>query len=222
MSVRRQTAPAACDVHRRRPSAHVPVWLGLVALLAISPEPSIAQARDPIKSFEQAKAQSEGSSGRRDSVGDSTASSPGTTFVMPEGWGLVGEDSLVNDRRLDAVRSYYEAVSFGNRHRLRVFRFQHLSTRIIFVMVHVLVLAGLWFSWMQFRDDLARKRRLDAASADKKQVTADAPSDRTTLKASLTEGIELSSSLLGVIILVVSLLFFYLYLVHVYPITIVR
>jgi hypothetical protein len=39
----------------------------------------------------------------------------------------------------------------------------------------------------------------------------------TTLEASAT-GIKLSSPVLGVIILALSLAFFYLYLVHVYPI----
>ncbi len=43
--------------------------------------------------------------------------------------------------------------------------------------------------------------------------------DETTEIVASVKGIKVSSPILGVIILVISLLFFYLYLVYVYPIT---
>jgi len=155
-----------------------------------------------------------------DSAAKQLASDPDFAMTLPQAMGSESTDSLAREYRLEAVRSYYQGVAFGNRHRAEVFRWQHLSTRVIFFMVHVLVLAGLYFSWMQFRDDLVRRRRADARARDAK-AAAPAADDKTTLKASL-QGVEVSSSILGVIILVVSLLFFYLYLVHVYPIVVVR
>ncbi|WP_350333584.1 hypothetical protein [Coralliovum pocilloporae] len=99
-----------------------------------------------------------------------------------------------------AVKGYYDYRERAYRHRQDVFSWQHLSSRIIFFVVIIIVLAGLYFSWMQFHVDKDRESR-----------------ETTTLEASQT-GIKVSSPVLGVIILVLSLAFFYLYLVHVYPI----
>jgi len=71
-------------------------------------------------------------------------------------------------------------------------------------MVLLVVIAGLAFSGLQFYlgFTLGGTRR----------------SGVTTLEASL-KGIKVSSSVLGVIILTISIVFFYLYLKFVYPIT---
>ena len=101
-----------------------------------------------------------------------------------------------------ALREQYEYKITGFRHRKNVFRWQFYSSIAIFAMVLFLVAAGVYFSWIQFQRDL--------------QV-ADSKDKGTELQVS-TEGIKIQSSVLGVIILVVSLAFFYLYLVYVYPI----
>lgn len=103
-----------------------------------------------------------------------------------------------------ALKAYYDYRTEGYDHRKRVFEWQLLSSRIIFVVVITLVGAGIYFSWLQFRADLK---------------TTDKEGNRgvSTLEAS-TSGIKVSSPVLGVIILVISLLFFYLYLQYVYPI----
>jgi hypothetical protein len=103
-----------------------------------------------------------------------------------------------------ALTSYYQYRVSGYEHRQRVFAWQLLSSRIIFVLVIFLVLVGVYFSWLQFR--LA----LRAAPAGE-------PRQETTFEASAS-GLKVSSPVLGVIILAISLAFFYLYLVHVYPI----
>lgn len=110
------------------------------------------------------------------------------------------EQGKVSQRR--AFQAYYDYRIEGFDHRRRVFAWQLLSSRIIFLLVVSLVGAGIYFSWLQFRQGLK----------------GDAGGDtRTTLEA--TPGsIKLSSPVLGVIILTLSLLFFYLYLVFVYPI----
>lgn len=103
-----------------------------------------------------------------------------------------------------ALKAYYDYRTEGFDHRQRVFEWQLLSSRIIFVVVIALVGAGIYFSWLQFRADLKK---------------TDKEGDRSvsTLEASTT-GIKVSSPVLGVVILVISLLFFYLYLQYVYPI----
>lgn len=104
----------------------------------------------------------------------------------------------------ESFKAYYQYRIQGFRHRQRVFEWQLLSSKIIFVVVIFLVGSGIYFSWLQFRADLKK---------------TDGGSDNTAsiLEAS-TSGIKVSSPVLGVIILVISLLFFYLYLQYVYPI----
>lgn len=104
----------------------------------------------------------------------------------------------------DAVNAYalgyYENLTVGLAHRQKVFAWQYTSSLIIFFVVIGIVLIGLYFSWMQFH------------------AAKDGQVGETTVEAS-KEGFKLSSPVLGVIILVLSLAFFYLYLVHVYPIS---
>ena len=98
--------------------------------------------------------------------------------------------------------AYYET---GLTHRSRVIRWQHTSTIIIFFVVIALVAAGMYFAWMQFAKGLA--------------AAASAPGEPPAHSIELSMGgIKVSSPVLGVIILTLSLAFFYLYLVHAYPI----
>lgn len=101
-----------------------------------------------------------------------------------------------------ALQAYYDYRSEGFDHRRRVFAWQLLSSKAIFLLVIFLVMAGVYFSWLQFRQGLKG---------------GEGGASHTTLEAT-PGGIKLSSPVLGVIILTLSLLFFYLYLVHVYPI----
>lgn len=103
-----------------------------------------------------------------------------------------------------AFKAYYDYRTEGFDHRQRVFEWQLLSSRLIFVIVIALVGAGIYFSWLQFRADLKKTDRTGETAA-------------STLEASAS-GIKVSSPVLGVVILVISLLFFYLYLQYVYPI----
>jgi len=110
---------------------------------------------------------------------------------------LASFDSLTAATYLNALRGVYDYQIIGFRHRARLFRWQLVSSVVIFVMVLLLVIAGVLLSYLQFRrgwNQLESQIELSAA------------------------GIKLQSSVIGLIILVVSLAFFYLYLVHVYPI----
>ena len=131
--------------------------------------------------------------------------------ALPDGASLT--DSLTRARQQEALQAYFNYRVHGFDHRLRVFEWQLLSSRIIFVVVILLVLLGVYFSGVQFHRGL-REARAQQAAADTETPSSEPV---TEIEASM-QGIKVSSSTLGVIILVISLAFFYLYLVFVYPI----
>ena len=104
-----------------------------------------------------------------------------------------------------SLTAYYNYRTEGFDHRRRVFAWQLISSKIIFALVVSLVSVGVYFSWLQFHVGLRSG-----------SGTGEAPPE-TTFEATAT-GLKVSSPVLGVIILVISLAFFYLYLVHVYKI----
>ena len=110
-------------------------------------------------------------------------------------------DSLLIKKTTEALVAYCDYQVFGLDHRERTFEWQYFSTKLIFFCVILLVVAGIVFSGIQFRKGLKE---------GKPEVT--------TAEVSPT-GLKFSSSVLGVIILFISLLFFYLYLMYVYPIS---
>lgn len=140
----------------------------------------------------------------------------GAGGVVPEGPQPVF-DRATSGRQLAAWRAYYDYRISGLRHRAEVYAWQLTSSQITFVVVIFLVLVGIFFSWLQFRISLRPKPAPASAGA--------APSAETAVAAAVTEisasleGIKVSSPVLGVVILVISLLFFYLYLAYVYPIS---
>lgn len=113
------------------------------------------------------------------------------------------KDATTNQAFLDSAREFYVYKAAGLRYRSRVFEWQLFSSRIIFATVILLVASGIVFAAIQFRAGLKRPR----AAADATQIDLSAGS------------VKVSSPVLGVIILVISLAFFYLYLVYVYPIS---
>lgn len=149
--------------------------------------------------------------------------------------GTVQLDEQTKSAYQEALRAYYEYQRSGLEHRKHVFAWQLLSSRIIFFIVIVLVLAGVYFSGVQFHSSLRAARAAEARAGEKAadlalrgtesegSAAAKEPGGRaaeypvTQLEASL-QGIRVSSPILGVIILALSFLFFYLYLKYVYPI----
>ena len=99
----------------------------------------------------------------------------------------------------DAYRSSLDYYKGGLEQRSKVFKWQHITTKVIFFVVLILVAIGVYFAWIQFR-------------------TGKGEMDRSELEISL-QGIKVNSSVLGIIILMISLVFFYLYLRYVYPIS---
>lgn len=129
----------------------------------------------------------------------------GDTGFAPQIVSLDALDSESAAAMQRALTGYYDYRTRGYQHRQRVFGWQLVSSQIIFALVAFLVLVGVYFSWLQFRAALKDGRPPGESPAE------------TSFEASAT-GLKVSSPVLGVIILAVSLAFFYLYLVHVYPI----
>lgn len=113
------------------------------------------------------------------------------------------KDAETNKAFLDSAREYYKYKASGLRYRSRVFEWQLFSSRVIFATVILLVASGIVFAAIQFRAGLTRPP---------------VPADATQIDLSASS-LKVSSPVLGVIILVISLAFFYLYLVYVYPIS---
>jgi hypothetical protein len=122
--------------------------------------------------------------------------------IAPPSW---LKDPATHKVFLEAMAEYYLYRSSGLQHRRRVFEWQLFSSKIIFVTVLMLVGLGIIFAALQFRAGLKRTQ------ADVR--------DAATEIAFSTTSVKVSSPVLGVIILVISLAFFYLYLVYVYPIS---
>jgi hypothetical protein len=81
----------------------------------------------------------------------------------------------------------------------------HLRTsKVIFYVVVGLVVFGVALAGVQFTFALIRKKKQDSTDLE---LTG--------------KGFRIKSSIVGVIILMISLLFYYLFLVHVYPVTLV-
>lgn len=107
---------------------------------------------------------------------------------------------------------YLRYYKWGYEQRKSVIVFQNFSTKIILFVVISLVLLGMYFAWYQFRIAMrAMRLRVDAGHP------MESESEREEIKVGASE-IVARSSYLGVTILIVSLAFFYLYLVFVYPI----
>jgi hypothetical protein len=106
-----------------------------------------------------------------------------------------------------ALREYYAYRTSGLQHRRRVFEWQLQSSKVIFAAVLILVASGVVFAAIQFYVGL-------------KKTAGPRPGPEHVTELDLsTAGVKVSSPVLGVIILVISLGFFYLYLVYVYPIS---
>jgi hypothetical protein len=98
-----------------------------------------------------------------------------------------------------AAQLEYEKFAF--RHAERTYEWQYWASILIFFLVITAVGLGLWMSFLHFYE--GRK------------------GGGGTMKVS-RDGVEVSSPVIGLLILVVSLAFFYLYLTQVYPIVEVK
>jgi hypothetical protein len=123
--------------------------------------------------------------------------------AAPPEW---ANDAPTKQKYLQSLQGYYDYRRQAYEHRQRDFSWQHVSTVVIFIVVLLLVFSGIYFAYVQFHAGLKAKAQNPAS-----------PDEKSDIEIS-TKGLRVSSSVLGVIILGISLAFFYLYLIYVYPI----
>jgi hypothetical protein len=183
--------------------------LGLAALalvLVADPGQALAQAgSDAASEVEQRRQRLEDFDPNSDAQGGVEEGGADLAFPDPPEQGALSSPATAQAYK-EALQAYYAYREAGYEQRLGVFEWQLLSTKIIFVVVLLLVLAGIYFAAIQFHSGLRRRAGANPAGPDETEVSL-----------SLSE-VKLRSPVLGVIILTISLAFFYLYLVHVYPI----
>ena len=125
-----------------------------------------------------------------------------SNVLIPKKPPLSNLDRDTNLKYQESLQAYYEYKRGGFEHRSKVFEWQLFSSKLLFIIVIVLVFAGIYFAAVQFYAGLKEKKE---------------KSEATKLSLS-SSGIEVSSPVIGLIILTLSLGFFYLYLVYVFPI----
>ena len=102
----------------------------------------------------------------------------------------------------------------------KVFQWQYISSILIFFLVVIIVLIGLYLSYLQFK--MATKTLTLPPPAGKPDNSAGYVD---MMKADLElgkDGIKINTAVIGLIILALSLAFLFLYLKYVYPISIVK
>lgn len=177
-------------------------WLGAAALalgLIAGLGAASAQGTGPGADVEERRQ-------RLEQFDPEAAGGPSADLALPDAPDPAAASAATSEAYRATLQAYYAYRKAGYDHRLGVFAWQSLSTKIIFFVVLLLVLAGIYFAAIQFHAGLRRREGPDPAEPEE-----------TELSLSLSE-VKVRSPVLGVIILTISLAFFYLYLVHVYPI----
>jgi hypothetical protein len=113
----------------------------------------------------------------------------------------------------EALVANYLYLASAYRHRRDSFSWNLAASQIMFSLVVLIVISGLLFATVQFWMAMRRTRNPGPGS-DKSGLDTD-------LEIS-GKGIKVSSSVLGIIILVISMAFFYMYALYIYPIHEVR
>lgn len=128
------------------------------------------------------------------------------------------------------AKAVFEHQIWTLQYRQRAYEAHHSNSLWVFLLVCALVLLGMYLSLREFNLDSRRRealiaqlskrlRRIAAGKADDaKAEAADVGATPATTLGIDPTGVKLTSPVLGVIILVVSMGFFYLYLKTVYPI----
>ena len=158
--------------------------------------PETAESSDPEVAAMIARLKAAYAAKEAEGDSESTRSKPATP---PASASFTEETSAAYQK---AWQAYYAYRTDGYSHRQKVFEWQDLSTKIIFVVVVFLVLAGVYFAAVQFHVGLRAKLE---------------PTEASEVELSV-KGVKVRSPVLGVIVLTISLAFFYLYLIYVYPI----
>ncbi len=160
-----------------------------------------------------------------------------TPAAVPSSSDNPSDSSAYNDATQRLALSSIEFNIWTNSYTRSLYIWQSRASIIIFFVVIGLVLAGLYFAWLQFQTTLHLARALPTAHPAPPPIETEAPTppsphsgehaaedsapaaaDRTEFRIG-KDGIVIQSSFVGLIILAMSMGFFILYLKYVYPIT---
>jgi len=132
--------------------------------------------------------------------------------------------AYVHPQVLDAAVSYqrelYETTALERRYRLDTFQWQLFAGKVVFVVVLLIVGVGLVLSCRQVSRGWQAGEPMNDPTSESKQQQPNRP-DHEFEASVLGASFKISSPALGVVILVVSLVFFHLYLAYVFPINVV-
>jgi len=126
-------------------------------------------------------------------------------------------DNLAIKEKIANAKAEYELWNF--HYKQRIFEFQYHSSIFIFIIVVFIVFIGLGFSAWQFYITMHQVKMKKELLIQNSSVAQEDPT--ASLKSDIeisTSGVKVNSSVLGVIIIALSIAFFYLYLIYVYPI----
>jgi hypothetical protein len=181
--------------------------LGIVAAIFQGGAPGVANAQQEARQAAPQASSALPSAEERKRRLASFRGDGGQDLALPEPPGAGELDQETAEQYQQTLRAYYNYRQTGYDHRLRVFEWQYVSTIVIFLVVLLLVFAGIYFAAIQFHHGLR----------DPGAATQGGAGDTTEFVFSFKE-VKVRSPVLGVIVLTLSLAFFYLYLVYVYPI----
>ncbi len=199
--------------------------LGAAALFLLMAGATAAQAQDQAASsplMEKAAASARAALEGQGAVALATDGKPkpDPSTVLPEApSGVVLGDPATKQAYLEAMKKYYAYRADGYAYRSRVFEWQLFSSRLIFAVVLLLVLAGVYFAAVQFHVALRAIRRPVRQPGGEGTAQGEAGNVLASEFEVSAKGIAVKSSVLGVVVLALSLAFYYLYLVYVYPIS---
>lgn len=133
---------------------------------------------------------------------------------------MVDKRLAQKDTKLAALQFDYNSYSL--MHTKRAFTWQYYSSIVIFFIVIGIVLTGLYMAYLQFliykkivMSQLSRQPKDDTSADNPEKIL------QTDMEIS-DKGLKINTAVIGVIILAISLGFFFLYLKYVYPIILVN
>ncbi|MBA4851426.1 hypothetical protein [Emticicia sp. BO119] len=114
-------------------------------------------------------------------------------------------------------KAKFDYYSNGYTHQSKIFSFQLFSSQIIFWLVVAIVISGLIMSGLQFYNSFKsvklHKEEMEEESQD--YIREIEKKLHSNLEISL-KGMRVKNSIIGILILSISLAFFYLYMVYIY------
>lgn len=125
--------------------------------------------------------------------------------IIPQSPPTLMSHNETNTKYQKSLQAYYAYKIRGFEHRSHVFEWQLFSSKLLFTVVLILVFSGVIFAGIQFYVGLQKE-------------SGGSPSNTNTEVSVSKEGFKISSPIIGLIVLALSLGFFYLYLIYVFPI----